>query len=381
MRKTMMFTRAAALGLLLLMASGCSRETSVRIGVVAPMSGPLAQYGKDIVHGAEIAVDELNGDPFWIGGKRGRFQLVVEDDKASPEEGKRAAQRLIDAKVDAVFGHFNSGVTIAAAPLYAQAGIPQLSVSTNPKFTRMGLKTAFRITADDVAQGATLGRLVAEKLHAKSIYMVDDQTTFGLGLVAEIGKVFKAKRITAPQASVDPKAADYAALARAIVAAKTDTVVFAGDEAVGLPLLNALRKAGSTARIVAADAMCDQSTLKHAKGAADDDFYCTIAGVPPSWLAAGIGFTQMYQAKFGAPGAYSSLAYDGVHVLAQAMQQAGSNEPHVYLPELAKGSFDGKIQGMVEFDSKGDVKDGEVVVFQAIGGKLTEQRRLAGAGL
>lgn len=370
----------AMLGALLLM-SGCSREATVRIGVVAPMSGTLAQYGKDIAHGAEIAVDELNRDNFWIGGKRGRFELVIEDDKASPEEGRRAAQRLLDAKVHAVFGHFNSGVTIAAAPLYAQAGIPQLSVSTNPKYTRMGLKTAFRITADDVAQGATLGRLVSEKLRAKSIYMVDDKTTFGLGLVEEISKVFKARDITAPHASVDAKSADYAALAQAIVAARADTVVFAGDEAVGLPLLNALRKAGSNARFVAADAMCDQSTLKNAKGDANDDFYCTIAGVPPSWLAAGIGFTQMYQAKFGAPGAYSSLAYDGVHVLAQAMQQAGSNDPQIYLPELAKGSFDGKIQGTVEFDSKGDVKDGEVVVFQAIGGKLTEQRRLMGAGL
>lgn len=381
MEQPMAFVRAAALGLSLLAAAGCSREASVRIGIVAPMSGPLAQYGKDIAHGAEIAIDELNGDNFWIGGKRGRFELVIEDDKAQPEEGKRAAQRLIDAKVDAVFGHFNSGVTIAAAPLYAQAGIPQLSVSTNPKYTRMGLKTAFRITADDTAQGAMLGRLVSEKLRAKSIYMVDDQTTFGLGLVEEIDKVFKARQIAAPHASIDPKAADYDALARAVAAARADTVLFAGDEAVGLPLLHALRKAGSAARFVAADAMCDQSTLKNAKGAADDDFYCTIAGVPPSWLAAGIGFTRLYQAKFGAPGAYSSLAYDGVHVLAQAMQQAGSNQPQRYLPELAKGSFDGKIQGTVEFDAKGDVKDGEVVVFQAIGGKLTEQRRLMGAGL
>jgi branched-chain amino acid transport system substrate-binding protein len=377
MKKIITIVCAAALGL----ASGCSREVTVKIGVVAPMSGPLAQYGKDIAHGAEIAVDELNATDFWIGGKRGRFELVIDDDKASPEEGKRAAQRLIEAKVHGVFGHFNSGVTIAAAPLYAQAGIPQLSVSTNPKYTRMGLKTAFRITADDTEQGATLGRLVSEKLRAKSIYMADDKTTFGLGLAEEVVKIFKAKNISAPQLSIDPKGADYAALAQTIVAANPDTVFFAGDEAVGLPLLQALRKGGSKARFVAADAMCDQSTIKNAKGDADNNFYCTIAGVPPSWLAAGIGFTQMYKAKFGAPGAYSSLAYDGVHVLAQAMQQASSNEPQAYLPELAKGSFDGKIQGAVEFDNKGDVKDGEVVVFQAIGGQLTEQRSLMGGSL
>jgi len=58
------------------------------------------------------------------------------------------------------------------------------------------------------------------------------------------------------------------------------------------------------------------------------------------------------------------------------MQEAGSTDPAVYLPHLAKGSFDGKIQGAVEFDGKGDIKDGTVVIFQAIGGKLVEQRSL-----
>ena len=361
-----------ALGLL----GACSRQVTVKVGVVAPMSGALAQYGKDIAQGAEVAVDELNAEYFNIGKKRAHFELVIEDDKASPDEGKAAAQRLINAGVVAVFGHFNSGVTIAAAPLYANAGIPQLSVSTNPKYTRMGLKTAFRITADDIEQGATLGRLISEKLHAKSIYMVDDRTLFGIGLVEEVDKVFKQKKIDAPRESIDPKAADYAAVALKIKEKNADVVFFGGDEGVGLPLLKALRQAGSSAKFVAGDAMCDPSTIKGAAGAADSNFYCTIAGVPPSWLSAGIGFTQTYKAKFGAPGAYSTLAYDGIHVLAQAMQEANSIEPAVYLPQMSKGSFDGKIQGSVEFDEKGDIKDGTVVIYQVIGGQLLEQRNL-----
>lgn len=361
-----------ALGLL----SACSRQVDVKIGVVAPMSGALAQYGKDIAHGAQIAVDELNSDHFMINGKRAQFELVVEDDKASPDEGKAAAQRLVDAGVAAIFGHFNSGVSIAAAPVYAKAGIPQLSVSTNPKYTRMGLKTAFRITADDIQQGATLGRLISDKLRAKSIYMVDDRTTFGVGLVEEVAKVLKVKNITPPYESVDPKKADYAALVQKVKDSKADLVFFGGDEGVGLPLLKALRQAGSTVKFVVADAMCDPSTVKNAGGAADSNYYCTIAGVPPSWLSAGIGFTQLYQAKFGTPGAYSTLAYDGIHVLAQAMQEANSVKSETFLPAMAKGSFDGKIQGTVEFDSKGDIKDGTVVIYQSIDGQLTEQRNL-----
>lgn len=370
------FIRIACALAALLLLGACSRQVTVKIGVVAPMSGPLAQYGKDIANGAQVAVDELNSDHFSINRKRARFELVIEDDKASPEEGRAAAKRLIDAGVAAVFGHFNSGVSIAAAPLYAEAGIPQLSVSTNPKYTRMGLKTAFRITADDIQQGATLARLIGEKLRTRSLYLVDDRTMFGVGIADEVERGVKGKKLQAARESVDGKSADYDELAKKIMEANADVVFFGGDEAVGLPLLKALRKTGSTAKFVVADAMCDVSTLKGAEGSANSNYFCTVAGVPPSWLSAGIGFMDLYKAKFGTPGAYSTLAYDGVHVLAQAMQEAGSTNPETYLPVLAKGSFSGKIQGAIEFDSKGDIKDGTVVIYQSIGGQLIEQRNL-----
>ncbi len=369
--------RCAASILVLSFLAACSREVTVKIGVAAPMSGPLAQIGKDIAQGAQTAADELNEDRFIIDGKRAHFEIVVEDDKADPEEGKAVAKRLIDGKVNGVFGHLNSGVTIPASALYSGAGIPQISVSTNVKYTRQGFKTAFRITADDSQQGRTLGILVADKLRAKSIYVVDDGTPFGTGLVEEINKVFGAKGLTVPHDSVTPDTANYPQLAQKIKDAKADVVLFAGDQKVGIPLLKEIRKNDTSLRYVVADAMCDDSTVKSAGGDADSNFYCTISGVPASWLSAGAGFLDMYKKKFkDAPGTYSTLAYDGIHIFAQAMQEANSTDPATYLPHLAKGSFDGKIQGAVEFDTKGDIKDGTVVIFQSIGGKLVEQRSL-----
>ncbi|MDP3844708.1 MAG: branched-chain amino acid ABC transporter substrate-binding protein [Oxalobacteraceae bacterium] len=370
------FKRIACIIAALTLLGACSREVSVKIGVAAPMSGPLAQYGKDIAHGAEVAVDELNKDFFMIDGKRARFELAIEDDKAVPAEGKIAAKRLIDAKVQAVFGHFNSGVTIAAAPLYAGAGIPQLSVSTNPKYTRMGLKTAFRITADDIAQGAALGHLIQKKLRPKSVYLVDDGTLFGAGLAAEVSKALTSGKIAIQHDSIDGNSADFALQAQKIIESSANIVFFGGDEATGMPLLKALRKAGSSAKYVAGDAMCDASTIKHAEGSGDNDFYCSLAGVPPSWLSAGIAFTELYKTRFGVPGAYSALAYDGIHLFAQAMQRANSTEPKVYLPEISRESFNGKIQGSLSFDDKGDIRDGTIVIFESINGTLTEQRNM-----
>ncbi|HEY8607048.1 MAG TPA: branched-chain amino acid ABC transporter substrate-binding protein [Noviherbaspirillum sp.] len=360
----------------IILLGACSREVTVKIGVAAPMSGPLAQYGKDIANGAQVAVDELNADRFYIDGKRARFELAIEDDKASPEEGVAVAKRLAGAGVSAVFGHFNSGVSIAAAPVYAAAGIPQLSVSTNPKYTRMGLKTTFRITADDIQQGAALANLIRDKLRSKTLYIVDDRTTFGTGIADEVERGVQSKMLQATRLGLDAKGADFTDVAKKIAASSADTVFFGGDEAAGMPLLVALRAAGSEAKFVVADAMCDNSTVRKAKGSADNNYYCTIAGVPSSWLSAGIAFSEMYKAKFGKPGAYSALSYDGIHVLAQAMQEGRSTSPQTFLPTLTKASFSGKIQGGIEFDEKGDIKDGTVVIYQVIGGEMVEQRNL-----
>lgn len=359
-----------------LLACACSRQIDVKIGVAAPITGPQAKSGLSLAQGAQIAVDELNEDGFFIKGKRAHFELFIEDDKANPEEGKLAAKRLIDKGVVAVFGHLNSGVTIPAAPIYAAAGIPQMSVSTNPKYTRLGLKTAFRIAADDIEQGATLGRIATGKLKSKNVFVVDDGSLFGTGLVVEVNKVLEAKKVVATKASVDIKTANYKELVEKINTAGADVVIYGGDEPVGLALLKEMRSSGNTAKFITGDTMCDGISIKNAAGNADRDYFCTVAGVPPSWLSGGVAFVQKYNAKFGEPGTMSSISYDGIHVFAQAMQRAGSTDPAVYLPEMKKASFDGKIQGSIEFDEKGDLKDASVVIFETIGGKLVELSNL-----
>ncbi|QJQ07011.1 branched-chain amino acid ABC transporter substrate-binding protein [Undibacterium piscinae] len=367
------FTRNMAILSLALLASACSRQVEIKIGVVGPMTGNLAHNGKDMAQGAQIAVDELNDDGFFIDGKKAHLTLLVEDDKGSPEEGKAAAQRLVSAGVNAVYGHFNSGVTIPAAPIYAKAGIPQMSASTNPKYTRMGIASVFRIGADDIEQGATLGRIAVDKLKAKSVFVVDDESLFGVGLALEVNKVLTARNIKTGSESVKTTAADFAALVKKIGDSDASVVIYGGDEPVGLALLKALRGSGSGVKFIAGDSMCEAQTIKNAAGTADRDYFCTVAGVPPSWLSGGVAFVQKYRAKYGEPGGMSPIAYDGIHVFVQAMQRAASIDPAVYLKEMKSSSFDGKIQGTIEFDAKGDLKDGTVVIYEAIGAVLTEK--------
>ncbi|MBS1216503.1 MAG: Extracellular ligand-binding receptor, partial [Proteobacteria bacterium] len=120
----------------------------IKIGHVAPLTGNIAHLGKDNENGARLAVDDVNAMGMMVDGKKAVFELVGEDDQADPKTGTVVAQKLVDAKVNAVVGHLNSGTTIPASKIYTDAGIAQISPSaTNPTATQQGFKTAFRVMA------------------------------------------------------------------------------------------------------------------------------------------------------------------------------------------------------------------------------------------
>jgi len=92
-----------------------------------------------------------------------------------------------------VIGHLNSGTTIPASKIYSDANIPQISPSaTNPKYTRQGYKTTFRVVADDVHLGSTLGKYAVATLKGKSIGVIDDRTAYGQGVAEEFKKAVEA---------------------------------------------------------------------------------------------------------------------------------------------------------------------------------------------
>jgi len=168
-------------------------QTVVTIAHVGPITGPIAHLGKDNENGAIMAVEELNAAGVTIGGKKVTLKLMTEDDGMDPKQGTAVAQKLADAKVAGVIGHLNSGTSIPASKIYSDAGIPQISPSaTNPKYTRQGFKTTFRVVADDTQLGGTLGKYAISTLKAKSIAVIDDRTAYGQGVAEEFVKAAKA---------------------------------------------------------------------------------------------------------------------------------------------------------------------------------------------
>lgn len=341
----------------------------VRIGHAAPLTGPQSHIGKDNENGARLAIDELNAAGVSIGGQKVTLELLGEDDQADPKQGTIVAQKFVDAKVNGVIGHLNSGTTIPASRIYFDAGIPQVSPSaTNPKYTDQGFKTAFRVMANDKQQGKVLGEFATGTLQARKIVIIDDRTAYGQGVADQFEMAAKAggAEIVAREFTTD-KATDFAAILTKAKSTSPDLVFYGGMDAQAGPMAKQMATLGVGAKFLGADGINTPEFVKLA-GDAAEGAYASLPGVPLSEMPNGKTFESKYTAKYGQIQLYAPYAYDAVQVMVAAMQRAGSAEPAKYLAELPKTNHQG-VTAQITFDEKGDVKNGAITLYQVKGGK------------
>ena len=359
---------------ILLGGAAFAQDVVVKIGHVGPTSGGIAHLGKDNENGARMAIEELNAKGVTIGGKKVKLELLAEDDAGDPKQGTAAAQKLVDSKVVGVIGHLNSGTTIPASRIYSEAGIPQISPSaTNPKYTRQGYKTTFRVVADDVHLGGTLGRYAVKTLKGKSIAVIDDRTPYGQGVADEFEKGVKAAGgKTVGREFTNDKATDFTAILTSLKAKKPDIIFFGGMDAVAGPMMRQMKQLGISAKFMGGDGICSGELPKLAAGAmADGQVVCAEAGGVEGEQKAGMDkFRADFKKKFGADvQIYAPYVYDATMVMVDAMVKAGSAEPAKYLPVLAKTSGYKGVTGTIAFDEKGDIKNGALTLFTYKGEK------------
>jgi branched-chain amino acid transport system substrate-binding protein len=355
-------------------AAGGGDTMVVKIGHVGPTSGAIAHLGKDNENGGRMAIEELNAAGMTIGGKKVTFELLAEDDAADPKQGTAAAQKLVDAKVNGVIGHLNSGTTIPASSIYHDARLPQISPSaTNPKYTRQGFDTTFRLVADDTQLGGTLGRYAIETLKGKTVAVIDDRTAYGQGVADEFEKgVTSAGGTLVAREFTNDKATDFNAILTSIKGKNPDVVFFGGMDAVAGPMLKQMKALGINAKFMGGDGICTAGLPALAgDGLADDMVYCAEAGgVDEAGKPAMDKFREDFKAKYGVEvQVYAPYVYDAVKLMADAMKRADSADPAKYLPELAKTSGYQGVTGNISFDEKGDIKNGALTLMTYRGGQ------------
>jgi branched-chain amino acid transport system substrate-binding protein len=347
-------------------------DQTVIIGHVAPLTGQVAQLGKDNENGARLAVEEINAKGLVIGGQKVTLQLDGEDDASDPKTATQIAQKLVDEKVIAVVGHMTSGTSIPASRIYSDAGIVQVSPSaTNPTFTQQGFKTTFRLVATDAQQGPALAKYASAQMKVKTVAIVDDSTAYGQGLASEFEKAAKSLGIqVVSRDATNDKAVDFRAILTKIKSEKPDAVMYGGQDATGGPFAKQAAQLGLQAKVLSGDGVCSDR-LASLAGPAANNVVCSQPGMSPEKMPEGTAFKAKYQKRFGQPmEIYAPFTYDAVYILVDAMRRANSTAPAKILAAMPATDYKG-VTGETKFDPKGDIRNGAISIFTYRGQKKT----------
>ncbi len=337
---------------------------AVRIGHAAPLTGPQAHLGKDNENAIRLAIDELNNEKVSIGGKTAHFELLSEDDMADPRTATQVAQKLVDAGINGMIGHLNSGTSIPASKIYHDAGLVEISPSaTAIAYTTQGFPGAFRVMANDSQQGKQLAHYAVQTLGLNKLAIIDDRTAYGQGLAdvfektaVELGATVVKREFTTDKSS------DFNAILTSVKGSDAQLLFYGGMDAQGAPMVKQMRALGITIPFMGGDGVYTAEFLKLAGGDAEG-VIGSLPGIPLASMKGGPEFKQRFEAKYGVIQLYAPYVYDAMRMMAKAMQQANSIDPAKYQPVLAAMEYPG-LTSTIRFDAKGDLVNSPVSLYR-----------------
>ncbi|VVE50738.1 branched-chain amino acid ABC transporter substrate-binding protein [Pandoraea communis] len=330
----------------------------VTIGYAGSLTGPQSHLGKEIERGIRLAFEEINAQQPKVQGEVIEFRLDAQDDAADPRLATSVAQRFIDNRVIAVVGHESSSSSVATARLYAAANIAQVTPSaTNPEFTRLGYRTAFRVLPNDGFLGKAIAHYATGTLKASRIAVLDDRSAYGQGIAdvfvdnaRSTGAKIVAREYT------QELAVEFTPQLTRIKRATPEVIFFGGmDSQAGL-VLKQLKKLSIDTAFAGGDGICTGMLPKLAGKTLVSNVVCADAGLSLSAMPGGKSFAKRFEARFGEPvNLYGPYAYDAAMAVYRAVMAADSVEPGKIVDALHRLSFQG-VSGQIAFDEHGDLR-------------------------
>jgi branched-chain amino acid transport system substrate-binding protein len=356
--KTLFF----ALALCLL--SACTPST-IKIGIAMPLSGPLASHGQDLLRGAQLAVAEINAQGLRVRNRSVQLELISGDDQSSPEQGKLVARALVDQGVLAVIGHLNSGVSMPAAPIYASRNIPQLSMSTQPEYTRMGLPTTLRLIGNDKLQSKIMSSYAVEQLKGKVFALVDDGTPFGKNLSQRIASDLEQRgQKIAVRRSLDNQSTQFTGLVAELETHGVDTYITTQADFQIAALAQQLSQAGlDKMQILGADNI-KSDTLLH-RTPRLRGIYAASPILEAQDFKSAPDFLRKFRATFQSHPIYGAhYTFDAVHVLVAAIKRIDSVNPRKITDELKTIDALSPVTNNIRFREDGEQRYPVVGVYK-----------------
>jgi branched-chain amino acid transport system substrate-binding protein len=363
-----------------------------KIGVIAPLSGPLSSLGLGIKNSVDLAIKQANEKktiPGWT------LEMDAQDDQATPDVGKNAATKLAgDNDVVAVVGTLNSSVSQSVQPVLSGAQITQVSpANTNPTLTK-GADLAnpkrpypgyFRTCTTDSVQGPFAAKYLLDK-GIKKVATIHDKKAYGQGLVAAFTEAFKTGggEVVAAE-TINPDDTDFSAVIGKVKSANPELVYYGGEFPQAGPLSQQAKSAGLTVPLMGGDGIKDDAYIELGGKTSDGDL-ATNVGAPPESLPSAKQFISDYEAggykePYAAYGAYS---YDAANAIINALKTSlasasdAKSARAATIDAMGKVSFDGA-SGKVSFDQYGDSTTKVLTVYKVEGGKWVAEKTGEGA--
>ena len=223
-----------------------------KIAFVAPLTGPEAVVGVPMMKTVRLAVEAFRQDaslPFEL-------QLVGFNDEADPGKARTVAERLAaDESVLGVVGHKNSGPCAAAGPIYASAGLAQLTPSaTNTRLAQQGWPTFFRLCADNERQARAAARFALAELQVTRVATVHDNTDYGRPLAETFISAVEdggAEVVLVEEVALGQR--DFRGTVEALAGAEADLIYFGLTEIESSYLVRTLHDVGVSSLCFGAD--------------------------------------------------------------------------------------------------------------------------------
>ena len=358
-----MYKKCALLLLVLVVAvsmfTGCKKETgTLKIGLEGPMTGDYAYEGQGFEKAVRLLVDQTNA----AGGLLGRqIELVVEDDAGDPTQAALVAQRLVDAKVVAVIGAYNSTATEPASAIYNEAGILHITPSsTATRLTEKGYQRFFRVCFLDDRQGLFAAQFAKEVLGVQNFGILHDNSTYAQGLAEHTKRYAEQLGINvAFYDAINPDDTDFTPILTNIGAVGLDAIYFTGYHAQGGLLLKQSGELGLDLTWMMGNA-CNNPELVQIAGLENAvGTYITTEPLPKDVdYPEAKKFVTDFEAKYGQSpdSVWWMMAAEAFNVIRYAIEQTKSTDSAVladYLHNTMK-DFPGLTGPILGWDEKGD---------------------------
>ncbi len=363
MKKVSKVLSALIAGSLLTAAlTGCGGEKSadsIKVGADLEMTGGSATYGISSKNAIELAFKEIN-EKGGVNGKK--LELVVADNKSEAAEATNAMQKLVSQdKVVAVIGPNLSSSVIAASAINNGSKVLDITpMGTNPNITvdpATGKTKEFnyRTCFIDPFQGTVMATFAKDSLNVQNAaVLIDNSSDYAKGLAQFFKENFVSGggTITAEESYLQ-KDTDFKATLTKIKASNPDFLYVPGYyQEVGL-IVKQARELGMTMPIAGGDGW-DSAKLPEIAGAASlNNTYFSSLYSPDDASDINKNFVAAYEKAYGQkPDVFAALSYDSALLVAEAIKNAGSEDPAKISEAMAKiNGFNG-VSGSVTFDAQ-----------------------------